>query len=61
MFISVSAGNGLVMRKKRGPGGVAQWSLPCAISFGRVVGLSRTYPTDLPPTVGSTSSWVLGY
>mmetsp|Transcript_41649 Transcript_41649/g.66860 ORF Transcript_41649/g.66860 Transcript_41649/m.66860 type:complete len:252 (+) Transcript_41649:58-813(+) len=34
MFLSFSAGNGVVLRKKRGPGGEAQWSLPCAISFG---------------------------
>ena len=38
MFLSFSAGNGLVMRKRRGPGGTAEWSLPCAISFGGVGG-----------------------
>lgn len=51
MFFSVSAGNGLVMRKKRGAGGVAQWSLPCAISFGRVVLAVILFSLFAAPTV----------
>ena len=34
MFLSFSAGNGMVIRKRRGSGGDIEWSLPCAISFG---------------------------
>ena len=34
MFLSFSAGNGLVMRKRRGPGNESRWSLPSAIAFG---------------------------
>ena len=34
MFISFSGGNGLVMRKRRGPANESQWSLPCAIAHG---------------------------
>ena len=34
MFSPSSAGNGMVIRKRRGSGGDIEWSLPCAISFG---------------------------
>ena len=34
MFLSFSAGNGMVIRKRVGSGGDIEWSLPCAISFG---------------------------
>jgi lipid-binding SYLF domain-containing protein len=34
MFLSFSAGNGMVIRKRKGSGGDIEWSLPCAISFG---------------------------